>query len=124
LERFADRQQRYRRYAHALQTVPERATRADNYRALPPQTQPAPPSLFSITGVGAIASEYYPLDADYEVAVQFLYARSRFIYQRGMAHFDSSTPYHFTHSIQLPQDMIFGAKPSIERRGTTKRFFL
>ena len=112
VERFADRQQRHRRYVDALQTLSERATRADIYRALPPQTLPAPPRILSITGLGAMATEYYPLDADYEVAVPFLYANSRFIFQR--------TQYHFTGSFELPQDMIFG-EPSIERR-TTKRF--
>ena len=121
VERFTDRQQRYRRYAHALRTLPESATRLDIYRALPPQTQPAPPRIFTLTGLGASATEFYPLDADYEVAVPFLYARSPFIYQGAMAHFDSSTPHHLTHSIQSPQDMIYVDTTSIERRNT-KRF--
>ena len=73
-------------------------------------------------GVGAMATECYPLDADYQVAVPFLYVRSRFIYQREMAHFGSTTPYRFRRSIQSPHDMIFAAKPSIEPRDTKRTF--
>ena len=116
LESFADRQQRHRCYTLALRKLPEHATRADIYAALPPQTLPALPVGFTIMGCGAMATERYPLDADYQVAVPFLYARSRFIQERAMAHFDSPKPYQFTRSIQTPRDMIFAAEPSIEPR--------
>lgn len=115
-ESFADRQQRHRRYTRLLRELPKRATRADIYTALPPQALPAPPAGFAMTGVGAMATERYPLDRDYQIAVPFVYARSRFIYERAMAHLDSPKPYGFTRDVQTPRDMIFAAQPSIEPR--------
>ena len=121
-EGFADRQQRHRRYTQALRALPERATRADIYAALPPLAMPTLPVYVSLTGVGALGTERYPLDADYQVAVPFLYARSRFIYDRSMPDVIISKPYRFTLSGQSPRDQIFAAKPSIEPRDTSPPF--
>jgi hypothetical protein len=113
-KRFADRQQRYCRYTRALRHLPDHATRADIYAALPPLRPPAPPFDFAIIGVGAMATECYPLDADYQVVVTFLYARSRFIYDEKMTHFHRL--HRFTRSVQTPRDEIFPTKPTIGHR--------
>jgi hypothetical protein len=73
--RRAERQQRHDRYVSTLQSLPKKVTRAQLNKALPPLRPPEAelPLMTPADPRRPLLTEWYPLDADFELKVQVLH---------------------------------------------------